>query len=85
MVMKYIFFYGLFLGIVSFFWYYLSSFGAVYQNTQTHLIKNVVITFCFSLLYPFLFNIIPALLRINSLKSKDSENLYKISKILQMC
>ncbi len=84
MVMKYIFFYGLFLGIVSFFWYYLSSFGAVYQNTQTHLIKNVVITFCFSLLYPFLFNIIPALLRINSLKSKDSENLYKISKILQM-
>jgi hypothetical protein len=36
------------------FWYYLSSFGALYKNSQVHLIKNTFISFAFSLVFPFL-------------------------------
>ncbi len=56
---KYISFYVIILILFLFFWYYLSSFSAVYQNSQIYLIKNVLICFVFSLLYPFLFNFIP--------------------------
>ena len=64
-------------------WYSLSSFGAVYQNTQIYLIKNTLISFGISLLYPFVFNFIPCFLRILSLKKGNIEFLYKISKFLQ--
>jgi hypothetical protein len=66
-----------------FLWYYLSSFGSVYQNTQYYLIKNALISFGVSLIYPFIINLFPALLRIYSLKKSDRECIYKISKILQ--
>ena len=39
LVIKYIKFYILGLLFLLFLWYYLSSFGAVYQNTQVYLIK----------------------------------------------
>ena len=36
-----------------FFWYYISIFCAVYENTQIHLIKDTIISFGLSMLYPF--------------------------------
>ena len=81
---KYICFYCLSLLFLFFFWYYLSSFGAVYQNTQIFLIKNIVISFSFSLLYPFIINIIPCLLRMYSLKNPNTECLFKCSKFIQI-
>ena len=79
---KYICFYCL-SGIFFFFlWYYLSSFGAVYRNTQIHLVKNVLITFAFSLLYPFGINFLPSLLRYYSLKNSNREFFYKFSIII---
>ena len=62
-----------------FFWYYLSSFCAVYKNTQVYLIKDTIISFCISLVYPFLINIVPSILRIIALK-KEKKLLYKISQ-----
>ena len=50
---KYTCFFCLSIIFLIFFWYYLSSFGAVYQNTKIYLIKNILISFSFSLLYPF--------------------------------
>jgi len=66
-----------------FLWYYLSSFGSVYQNTQYYLIKNALISFGVSLIYPFIVNLFPVILRIYSLKKSNRKCIYKISKILQ--
>ena len=66
-----------------FLWYYLSSFGSVYQNTQYYLIKNALISFGVSVIYPFIINLFPALLRIYSLKKSNRKCIYKISKFLQ--
>ena len=66
-----------------FLWFYLSSFGAVYQNTQVLLFINTILSFSFSLLYPFIFNLVPSLFRINSLNNNKKECVYKISSIIQ--
>ena len=66
-----------------FFWYYLSSFCAVYQNSQIYLIKNVLISFGISLLFPFILYIVPSILRMISLKSRKIKIIYIISKFTQ--
>ena len=84
-IIKYIIFFVAGILFLIFFWYYLSSFGAVYQNSQIYLIKNTFISLAVGLLYPFIINIIPATLRICSLndKNQNKEKLFKISKYLQ--
>ena len=67
--------------LVILFWYYLACFCAVYKNTQTYLIKDTLISFATSLLYPFAINLIPGLLRMPSLKHKK-KCLYIISTIV---
>ena len=69
-----------------FFWYYLSMFCAVYKNTQIHLIKDTLISFSLSFLYPFGIYLFPGLFRIPALSNKkgNRKNLYTISKILQL-
>ena len=66
-----------------FFWYYLGCFGAVYKNTQIYLLKDTLISFGFSLIYPFILNLFPGILRIPSLKNKNKEIIYKISLYIQ--
>ena len=63
------------------FWYYLSAFCAVYNNTQIPLITDNFISFLASMLYPFIFDLIPFLLRIISLRN-EIKCLYKFSNIL---
>ena len=63
------------------FWYYLSCFCAVYKNTQVYLIKDTLISFATSLLYPFAINLIPGMLRMPALKSKK-KFLYTISTLV---
>jgi hypothetical protein len=82
-IIKNICFFALTFIFLFLFWYYLSSFCAVYQNSQVYLIKNVIVSFSLSLLFPFLLYIIPSILRIISLKLKKSEIIYKVSKIIQ--
>ena len=71
--------------ILLFFWYYLSMFGAIYKNTQFHLLKDTLISFALSQLYPFGIYLIPGIFRIASLihSNKKRECLYIFSKILQ--
>ena len=68
------------------FWYYLTCFNAIYKNTQVYLIENTFISFGFSLFYPFVINIIPAMIRMFSINSrnKNQEYFYKVSQILQI-
>ena len=84
LIIKYIFFFILSILFLLFLWFYLSSFGAVYQNTQIYLIKNALISFGFSLLYPFFINFIPGVFRIYSLKDSKRKCIYNISTILQL-
>ena len=84
LVIKFIIFFVLVYIFLILFWYYLSCFCAVYKNTQTHLIKDTLITFCLSLLYPFGLNLLPGVLRIISLNNKKGEFLYNISKLIQL-
>ena len=68
------------------FWYYLSMFCAIYRSTQYHLIKDTLISFGLSFIYPFGIYLLPGILRIPSLSNRKNkkEILYKISKLLQM-
>ena len=69
-----------------FFWYYISMFCAIYKNTQIHLIKDTLISFGISLLYPFGIYLLPGLFRIPALSDKHNkkECLYNLSKLVQM-
>ena len=71
---------------MSFFWYFVSAFCAVYKNTQIYLIKDSITSFGLSLLYPFALYIFPTSLRIISLldKKKRLNFLYKLSDIIPL-
>ena len=84
LIIKYILFYAVGVAFLIVFWYYLSSFCAVYQNTQIFLIINTFITIVISFIYPFIINFIPAFLRKIALDSKNQECLYKANGIIQM-
>ena len=70
--------------LMLFFWYFISAFCSVYKNTQIILIKDTLISFSLSMLYPFGFILLPCLFRIPALKAEkyDKKCLYKISNII---
>ena len=68
-MIKYIIFFVLCAGLITFFWIYLTCFEAIYQNTQMHLIKNTLLSFAISSVYPFLICILPTILRKDALTS----------------
>ena len=84
LIIKNISYFILSVAFIAFFWYYLSSFGAVYQNSQFHLIKNTFISFTLNLIFPFIINIIPAIFRKFALTNKNRECLYNFIIILQI-
>ena len=86
MIIKYIIFFIAGILFLFFFWMLLSSFGAVYPNTQIFIFKNTLISFSLSMFYPFLFNIFPSLFRSCALNSKQKniECIYNFSKLLQV-
>ena len=86
LAIKYVIYYIIGVIILLFLWYYLSTFGAVYKNTQIHLIKNTIISISFSFLYPFAINILPGIFRFIALNdpNKGKKCLYKYSLILQI-
>ena len=82
--LKFILFYIITSIFLIFFWIYLSCFCAVYVNTQYHLIKDSLVSFSLSLVYPFALNLIPIFIRIPAIKKRNKECMYKISKAFQM-
>ena len=83
-IIKFIFFFIISNILLLFFWYFISCFCAVYTNTQTVLIKDTLISFSLSMLYPFGLNLLPGLFRIPALRDKTqrSKCLYQIGGIL---
>ena len=84
--LKFILYYFISFIFLLFFWYYISMFGVIYKNTQYHLLKDTLLSFGLSLLYPFVIYLLPGIFRILSLSNptKERECLYNFSKILQI-
>ena len=70
--------------LLVFLWYYILMFGAIYKNTQIHLLKDSLLSFVISMITPFIFFLIPSIFRIISLsnKKKNRKYLYIFNKIL---
>ena len=71
--------------LFAFYWYFISAFCAVYQNTQTTYIKDSVSSYLTGLLYPIALYLIPASLRMLSFfdsKKKRLKIIYKLSDII---
>ena len=83
---KYTIFFILNFILLGLFWYYLTCFNAIFKNTQIYLIKNTVISFGFSLFYPFIINIFPTSFRGCAIHSsnKNHKCLYKFSQVIQI-
>ena len=83
-IIKFILFFILGLIFMLFFTYFISCFCVVYVNTQIVLIKNTLLSFTLSMIYPFGINLFPGFFRIPALRAKnqDKKCLYIISKII---
>ena len=70
--------------LMIFFWYFVCAFCAVYKNTQSFLLKDFFLSYFLSLLYPIALYILPASLRILSLKDKKKRLyiFFKLSDII---
>ena len=79
---KFIFYFIISTLFLVFFWYYISMFGVIYRNTQMHLLKDNLMSFGLSLIFPFAIYLFPGFLRICAL-SKKKKYLYNVSKFLQ--
>ena len=71
--------------ILLLFSFYIICFCGIYTNTQIHLIKDTIISFGLSLIYPFFISLIPTILRLYALNTQkeDKEYLYKFSLLIQ--
>ena len=80
---KFIFYYLFSFILLFIFWFYVSCFCAVYKKTQIYLIKDTLISFSLSLLYPLGYYLLPGVFRLPALRNNKREFLYKISLLLQ--
>ena len=85
-VIKFIIFFIISLLFMLFFWYFISCFCSVYNNTQIILIKDTLISFGISMIYPFGINLLPGIFRIPALRAekKDKKCLYKLSQYIAL-
>ena len=86
LTIKFIIFFILNILLLLFFWYFISCFCGVYRNTQIILIKDTLISFGLSMLYPFGLNLLPGILRIPALraKNKNKKCIYKASLLIAL-
>ena len=81
---KYIFYFIISTLFLSFFWFYISMFDAIYINTQYHLLKDTLMGFAISMATPFAFYLLPTLIRRIALVNRKNNRrcLYIFYKIL---
>ena len=86
LIIKFIIYFILSLLLLILFWYYVAMFGAIYRNTQIHLLKDTLISFALSLVYPFGIYLLPGFFRIPALSAskKNKKYLYDFSQVVQM-
>ncbi len=86
LLIKFILFFILNYILLFFFWYFITCFCAVYTNTQKILLKDTLMSFGLSMLYPFGLNLLPGFFRIPALKAekKDKKFLFKIGNVIAL-
>ena len=82
---KFILFFIVTFLLLGFFLFYISCFCGIYVNTQNHLIKDSLISFTLSLVYPFAIYLLPGIFRIYALKDRNKvkECMYKFLQLIQ--
>ena len=85
LTIKFIIYFIISFLLLIFFWYYISMFGVIYRNTQFHLLKDTLMSFGLSLIFPFFIYLLPGILRIPSLSNVKKKRvcLYNLSKFIQ--
>ena len=78
------FFFGFTAIMFIFYWYLITCFCAVYQNTQIAFIKDSLLSFILGNLIPFVLYLIPTLFRIIAVKTNKYrlEWVYKFSNVI---
>ena len=86
LTIKFMFFFILNYLFLFFFWYFISCFCAVYTNTQMILIKDTLVSFALSMVYPIGLNLLPGLFRIPALKDekKNKKFIYILSGLIAL-
>ena len=86
LIIKFVLFFFVCLILLIIFWFYLACFCSVYKNTQLHLIKDTLISFGTSMIYPLFIYLVPGIFRIIAINSKkrNKECMFKFSKLLQL-
>ena len=79
---KFVLYFLISLLFLLFFWYYISMFGAIYKNTQLHLLKDILLSYLLSLFSPFVTYLFLGVVRIPALIYRK-QCLYKVSQFLQ--
>ena len=72
--------------LLDLFWYFISAFCAVYNNSQILLFENTLTSFGLSLIYPFGLNLLPGIFRISALRAKDKNKncLYSFANFISI-
>ena len=72
--------------LLFFSWYFISCFCIVYNNTQTILITDTLISLGLSMIYPFGLSFLPGIFRIPALRAKNKDKLilYQISLLIAL-
>ena len=85
MKVKFCFFFIISFILLLVFWYYISCFCCIYENTQLHLFKDSLMSFVISLIYPVFINLLPGIFRIPAISNKkaDKSCMYKFSQIIE--
>ena len=83
---KFLIYFILSIVFMLFFWYFISCFCAVYTNTQFVLIKDTLVSYALSMVYPFVLNLLPGFFRIPALKAEkgDKAYQYKLSQYIAL-
>ena len=81
--LKFICFFVINFLFLLFFWFYLACFSIVYKNTKIYLLKVLIISFSFFLIWPFIIYLLVTLFRIAAIKW-SGKYLYKFSQIIQL-
>ena len=82
LIIKLFFFFVISFLLLGAFWFYIGCFCVVYTNTQIYLIKDTIISFIISLIFPFIKFILPCIIRIKSLND-PRKCIYNCSLFLQ--
>lgn len=75
-------YYGIMFLITIFFWYFVDSFFAVYQNSQANWLLGSLFSFCIYLLIPLIIALLSAGIRRLGITQK-SELLYYLSRFIE--